>query len=101
MAKVKRRKGREFIARVKRMASCSNCGYDKCPDALEFHHKEPQHKEVEINKIRDSSIEKIKEELRKCEILCANCHREIHYFDPKLARSFNQKKDNRYGVPKL
>jgi hypothetical protein len=57
---------------------CSRCGYDKCIRALEFHHRDPSLKEFDING-RGSSIEwgRLQNELDKCDILCANCHREI------------------------
>ena len=58
---------------------CSICGYDKCIDALEFHHKDPSQKEFGI--ARNGHIRawsKTKQELKKCILVCANCHREIH-----------------------
>lgn len=62
---------------------CENCGYSKCPGALDFHHKDPTQKDFNISKYRNTSWEKNKKditgELDKCSLLCANCHREIHY----------------------
>lgn len=58
---------------------CELCGYDKCIDALEFHHKNPDEKDFGISQkgiIR--KWEQIKDELDKCICVCANCHREIH-----------------------
>ena len=57
---------------------CINCGYSKYYGALEFHHRNPDEKEVDWAKLRLTSWEKIKLELDKCDLLCANCHREIH-----------------------
>lgn len=57
---------------------CQRCGYDKYPDVLEFHHRDPKQKEASWNKIRLWSWKKIEEELDKCDMLCANCHREVH-----------------------
>jgi hypothetical protein len=63
---------------------CSACGYDKCIGALEFHHRDPKEKDPSWS--RGWSLSKLKIELDKCDILCANCHREIHYGqDPKLS----------------
>lgn len=58
---------------------CSICGYDKCVDALDFHHLDPSTKD-ERNMVRGTrSFSAIKEELDKCILLCSNCHRETHY----------------------
>lgn len=58
---------------------CEICGYDKCIDALEFHHINPEEKDFGISKKGYTrSWEKVKEEVDKCMLLCANCHREIH-----------------------
>jgi hypothetical protein len=57
---------------------CSICGYHKCLGVLEFHHKKGK-KEMTIGAILKYSWKKIKKELKKCILICANCHREIHY----------------------
>jgi hypothetical protein len=58
--------------------SCKNCGYKKFYGALEFHHKDPNEKDFDWNKLRLRRIESIKKELDKCDLLCSNCHREEH-----------------------
>jgi 5-methylcytosine-specific restriction endonuclease McrA len=63
---------------------CEICGYDKCIDALEFHHLNPNEKDFGIaEKGYTRSFDKVKEELDKCILVCANCHREIHHKDKK------------------
>lgn len=58
---------------------CQRCGYDKYIGALEFHHLDPNEKDLTISKGGHcSSWEKVKQELDKCILLCANCHREVH-----------------------
>lgn len=58
---------------------CHHCGYSKCVAALEFHHKDSTQKDFGIaSKGRTMSEEKMKVELDKCVMLCANCHREEH-----------------------
>lgn len=57
---------------------CSVCGYDKCVDALEFHHKNPNEKEFKLGSENTISWEEYKNELRKCILVCSNCHKEIH-----------------------
>ncbi len=56
---------------------CEICGYNKCIDALEFHHKDPSEKDLQISG-KTKSFERLKEEADKCILVCANCHREIH-----------------------
>lgn len=57
---------------------CIRCGYDKCLHALHFHHKDPETKEFAFSTGLTSAWEKVKAELDKCELLCANCHAEHH-----------------------
>jgi hypothetical protein len=58
---------------------CEKCGYDKCNAALDFHHVNPEDKEFGIGSNGHSrSWERVKAELDKCIMVCANCHREIH-----------------------
>jgi len=58
---------------------CETCGYHKCIKALEFHHLDPNEKDFAISKVGYSlGWEKVKLELDKCIMVCANCHREIH-----------------------
>jgi len=58
---------------------CFSCGYDRCLDALELHHISSSEKDFGISdKGYTRSWAKIKEELDKCVLLCANCHRETH-----------------------
>jgi DNA-binding CsgD family transcriptional regulator/transcription elongation factor Elf1 len=57
---------------------CERCGYNKCIDALEFHHKNKNEKDFSISG-KSWSFEKLKNEVDKCILVCANCHREIHF----------------------
>ena len=57
---------------------CKICGYNKSMSALEFHHIDPSKKDFTISKYVNKKFDKIKDELDKCVLVCANCHREIH-----------------------
>ena len=58
---------------------CKNCGYNKCLSALEFHHNK-EDKESDISTLlKNESRQKLLKEASKCILLCANCHRELHY----------------------
>lgn len=57
---------------------CCLCGYDKCMDALDFHHVDPSQKSFCIShKGVTIAFERALEEAKKCVLVCANCHREI------------------------
>jgi len=58
---------------------CSRCGYDRCDEALEFHHRDCSKKDFGISSRGHSrSWKRVQEELDKCVLLCANCYREVH-----------------------
>ena len=74
----RRKKVRQMAVEYKG-GKCEICGYGRCTDALEFHHNDLSRKEFGISEkgyIR--SWKRVMEELDKCRILCANCHREHH-----------------------
>lgn len=71
---------------------CINCGYSKCIAALDFHHLDPNKKEMNLNTA--VSIERKIEELNKCILLCCRCHRELHYEQDTL----DFVEQNRYNI---
>ncbi len=78
MAVAKRRKELKKRAVEYLGGSCVCCGYNEHPGVLDFHHVDPATKEFGISdKGMTRSWEKIKAELDKCILVCANCHREI------------------------
>ena len=56
---------------------CQCCGYNKCNSALELHHINPEEKEFTFSANTNRGWETIVSELKKCTLVCANCHREI------------------------
>lgn len=59
---------------------CAICGYKKCHTALHLHHLDSATKEFQFSKVKTNpaSWSKIVKELRKCILVCGNCHGEIH-----------------------
>lgn len=57
---------------------CCVCGYDRCQDAFDFHHLDPNTKSFNISSFNVKNKSKIYEEAKKCVLLCAVCHREYH-----------------------
>lgn len=75
-----RRRRAKLVAVEYLGGSCKHCGYDRCIQALEFHHLDPTQKDFQLsNSFRTGAIKDVKEELDKCILLCSNCHREEHY----------------------
>ncbi len=75
----KRRIKLRKMARDYKGGKCEICEYDKCGRALSFHHLDQTQKSFGISaKGLTRSWLKIKEEIDKCILLCANCHMEIH-----------------------
>ncbi len=58
---------------------CKICEYSKCIAALEFHHKDGKKEGCTTKIIKDFSKQKALKEVKKCILLCANCHRELHH----------------------
>jgi 5-methylcytosine-specific restriction endonuclease McrA len=79
MAVKRRRQRLRDMARSFKGGKCKICGYNKCSNALEFHHRDPKKKDFGLS-VRGltRSWEKVRKETEKCELICANCHREIH-----------------------
>jgi hypothetical protein len=62
---------------------CIKCGYDACPAAMVFHHRDPSKKELEWKRLKRRSWAFIMVELDKCDLMCNRCHAE-HHWDPKI-----------------
>lgn len=73
----RRRKAKEILAE-ERGGKCELCGYNKYIGALEFHHKDEKQKSFAISNALTRGIDKSREEAKKCVLICANCHREVH-----------------------
>ena len=71
---------KDKIIRLKQYfgGKCSICGYDKCLDALDFHHTDPTTKLFSLRQFRGRAYATQLAEAEKCELICSNCHREIH-----------------------
>jgi len=72
--------------RVKKLAveylggECKRCGWEGDVSGFDFHHKDPNQKDFNPSglNLANKSWERGKEELDKCELLCALCHRLEH-----------------------
>ncbi len=75
-----RKRNVDWYKNYKGNLSCETCGESHIA-CLDFHHQNENNKVLEVSLMVRSaySIEKIKEEIDKCTILCSNCHRKLHY----------------------
>lgn len=74
-----RRKRLREMAREYKGNRCAICGYRKSQRALSFHHLNPKKKDFGLSANGlTRSWERIKKELDKCILICANCHMEVH-----------------------
>lgn len=66
---------------------CSKCNYNKNLSALEFHYRDSSLKEfgLDFRKLSNTKIEVLTLELDKCDLLCSNCHKELH--NPEMKRT--------------
>lgn len=69
-----------WLIEIKKNLKCIRCGESdwRC---IDFHHRDPKDKYMTISRLIrvSASRSKILEEIKKCDPLCANCHRKEHY----------------------
>jgi hypothetical protein len=80
--KIKLRERKQALVNAKG-GCCCKCGYNKCLAALEFHHRDRASKTFEVSArnilaLSQADVPLLFKEAEKCDLLCANCHREHH-----------------------
>ena len=80
MAAEHRQRNKQWIEDYKAKHPCVRCG-ETHTACLEFHHRDPDDKRENVMKLvhGGASIDHIKREVSKCDVLCANCHRKLHW----------------------
>jgi hypothetical protein len=74
----KRCSERQYIQDYKKQNPCHFCGESE-PACLDFHHRDPKEKKFKLSDGAGRiSMNRVKEEIAKCILLCANCHRKVH-----------------------
>ena len=95
----KRRLELKFKAHQYKGGKCEICGYKGLPCSFDFHHINPSEKTFSIsNDPHTRSWERIKEELNKCQLLCANCHRDLEFKKTMYLKDFIPNLVERYGT---
>lgn len=67
---------------------CVDCGGGFHRSVYDFHHRDPGEKVDAISNLLRSP-DKLEEELKKCDLLCANCHRIRHFEEGKVHESID------------
>ena len=70
---------RDLLNQIKTERGCARCGYNAHPAALDFNHVHGE-KSLAIGQDPKAAWQKLMDEINKCEVLCANCHR-IHTYE--------------------
>tara|TARA_R100001086_G_scaffold130709_1_gene67722 strand:- start:1092 stop:1343 length:252 start_codon:yes stop_codon:yes gene_type:complete len=73
---------RKWFRDLKNKSACEICG-ESHPSCLEFHHLKKKDNIISKMVASGYAIDTIQKEMAKCQIVCANCHRKIHYLDEK------------------
>jgi MinD superfamily P-loop ATPase len=71
---------RDWVNKDKLAKGCRVCGYNTNPHALQYHHTKGGKLDTVANLVlRKIGLEQVRTEVEKCEVLCANCHAEMHH----------------------
>lgn len=75
----------DWFKDYKKGLSCIVCG-ENHPACIDFHHKDKKTKDRPVCILVQCGVgkERIIKEIEKCDVLCANCHRKIHYLDNQI-----------------
>ena len=77
------RKVAAWLKEYKLSLACTQCG-ENHPGCLDFHHRDREQKDGPIAQAawQGWSVARILAEMAKCDVLCSNCHRKLHYEGP-------------------
>ena len=73
-----RARNKKFLLDYKENKVCGDCGFDN-PIALEFHHLKDKKYNVAQLVSQGVSLKTFQQEIDKCILICANCHRIRHH----------------------
>lgn len=69
-----------WLQKYKSNHPCQYCGESR-HYVLVFHHRDASEKDADIAKMLSNSVsvDRMLDEISKCDVLCANCHRALHW----------------------
>lgn len=71
---------KKWVDSLKENKSCCFCKED-CQACLDWHHKRPSNKSFSIGSVKGKnrvSKARVLAEIKKCRLICSNCHRKLH-----------------------
>lgn len=69
----------EIYKEYKQTLKCNRCPEDHIA-VLDFHHTDPKDKDYQVSAMLGTwKWASVLKEIEKCEVLCSNCHRKLHY----------------------
>ena len=80
-----RARNRRFLAAEKERVGCADCGFPGPACALDFHHVKGKVFTLSGRRANQLSIADLQAEIKKCIVVCANCHRIRHWIGEKRA----------------
>ena len=78
---------KEIVNSIKQKSGCKKCGEQRYW-ILDFHHVDPTKKEHGISTLQYNS-NVLKQELKKCIVLCKNCHSDFHHLERTQSITIN------------
>ena len=70
-------KKRTWLNDIKTSRGCNRCGVKGLPpEAYDFHHRDPHRKHFSLSRL-SAAWHRLRQEVAKCDVLCANCHRIV------------------------
>ena len=86
----KRRESQDWVRQFK--TKCDHCGEDH-PATLDFHHLTDKEHSIGSLTNKNNLTKQIKslilKEIKKCIVLCSNCHRKLHWHENRIAHAGN------------
>jgi hypothetical protein len=76
-AKKLKEESRSWYNEYKNTLKCSTCP-ENHPACLDFHHRDSKTKLGNVSSMVYNSKKMLLEEIKKCDVICANCHRKKH-----------------------
>lgn len=85
---MQQQRGRERKLHLIRLlgGTCRRCGYGRNHAALAFHHRSSASKsfQLDMRNLSNRTWQRVLDEAAKCDLLCCNCHLEVHNPDCAL-----------------